>query len=264
MSNRTRLGLVVAAALVAVVAFVVISPGEESEQADDPATTQAQEQTTTETESTPTATAESAPPPPPEEIVLRGGAPEGGVQRIVVDKGSTVRMVVASDAQDEIHVHGYDLYRDTAPGQARAVPLQGQHRGRVRGREPHGRGRRPRAADRAARGRAQLRPGRRCVSLLAHGIVGRADLPIPEWLFGWAAAMVLVISFVALAVLWPRPRLQDEDFRPLPGGSRGYSPAARLSCCAERSASRCWSSSFGVACRGSRRPRPTSRPRSCS
>ncbi len=56
------------------------------------------------------------------------------------------------------------------------------------------------------------------MSLLAHGIVGRADLPIPEWLFGWAAAMVLVISFVALAVLWPRPRLQDEDFRPLPGG----------------------------------------------
>ena len=56
------------------------------------------------------------------------------------------------------------------------------------------------------------------MSLLAHGIVGRADLPIPEWLFGWAAAMVLVISFVALAVLWPRPRLQDEEFRPLPGG----------------------------------------------
>ena len=30
------------------------------------------------------------------------------------------------------------------------------------------------------------------MSLLAHGIVGRTDLPIPEWLFGWAAAMVLV------------------------------------------------------------------------
>ena len=116
MSNRTRLGLIAVAALVAVVAFVVISPGEESEQADDPATTQAQEPTPTETDETPTATARSAPPPPPEEIVLRGGTPEGGVQRIVVDRGSTVRMVVTSDAQDEIHVHGYDLYRDTAPG----------------------------------------------------------------------------------------------------------------------------------------------------
>jgi hypothetical protein len=53
---------------------------------------------------------------------------------------------------------------------------------------------------------------------LAHGFVVRSDLPIPEWLFGWAAAMVLVVSFVALAVLWPDPRLQQEGWRPLPRG----------------------------------------------
>ena len=53
---------------------------------------------------------------------------------------------------------------------------------------------------------------------LAHGIVARSDLPIPEWLFGWAAAMVLVVSFVALAVLWPEPKLQEDSWRPLPGG----------------------------------------------
>ncbi len=46
---------------------------------------------------------------------------------------------------------------------------------------------------------------------LAHGIVGRQDLPIPRWLFAWAAAVVLVISFVGLAVLWPKPRYQDPD-----------------------------------------------------
>ena len=46
--------------------------------------------------------------------------------------------------------------------------------------------------------------------LIAHGIVGRSDLPIPEWLFGWAAAMVLIVSFVALAVLWPEPRLEGD------------------------------------------------------
>lgn len=56
------------------------------------------------------------------------------------------------------------------------------------------------------------------LSPLAHGLVGRADLPIPEWLFGWAAALVLVASFVALAALWPTPRLQDEHWRPLPDG----------------------------------------------
>jgi hypothetical protein len=52
--------------------------------------------------------------------------------------------------------------------------------------------------------------------LIAHGLVGRSDLPIPEWLFGWAAAIVLIVSFVALAVLWPEPKLEgDRDWRRL-------------------------------------------------
>jgi hypothetical protein len=51
----------------------------------------------------------------------------------------------------------------------------------------------------------------------AHGLVGRADLPIPAWLFGWAAAVVLVVSFVGLATLWQKPVLEDdEDFWPAP------------------------------------------------
>src|SRR3954469_20173948 len=45
---------------------------------------------------------------------------------------------------------------------------------------------------------------------LAHGIVGRTDLPIPVWLFGWAAAVVLVVSFIALGSLWPTARFQQE------------------------------------------------------
>jgi hypothetical protein len=44
--------------------------------------------------------------------------------------------------------------------------------------------------------------------VIAHGLVGRTDLPIPEWLFGWAAAIVLIVSFVGLAVLWPEPKLE--------------------------------------------------------
>ena len=30
-----------------------------------------------------------------------------------------------------------------------------------------------------------------------------SNLPIPDWLFGWAATIVLVASFAALAALWP-------------------------------------------------------------
>jgi hypothetical protein len=50
---------------------------------------------------------------------------------------------------------------------------------------------------------------------LAHGIQSKRDLPIPEWLFSWGAALVLLVSFVALAVMWPKPRLEHDDWRPL-------------------------------------------------
>lgn len=49
----------------------------------------------------------------------------------------------------------------------------------------------------------------------AHGIIGKADLPIPVWLFSWTAAVVLVVSFVALSTLWRSPQLQSEHRRPL-------------------------------------------------
>jgi hypothetical protein len=52
-------------------------------------------------------------------------------------------------------------------------------------------------------------------SASAHGLVGKQDLPIPRWLFAWAAAIVLVVSFVALAVLWPKPRLEEPRERRL-------------------------------------------------
>jgi hypothetical protein len=52
----------------------------------------------------------------------------------------------------------------------------------------------------------------------AHGLVQRTNLPIPEWLFGWAATIVLVASFAGLALLWPTPRLQAPGWRAVPGG----------------------------------------------
>jgi hypothetical protein len=51
----------------------------------------------------------------------------------------------------------------------------------------------------------------------AHGLVQRANLPIPEELFGGAAALVLVVSFLALAALWPTPKLERDHWRRLPG-----------------------------------------------
>ena len=56
---------------------------------------------------------------------------------------------------------------------------------------------------------------------LAHGIGGIRDLPVPTWLFFYSATIVLVASFIALAVLWRKPVLERKaDGRPLPHGAQ--------------------------------------------
>ena len=64
----------------------------------------------------------------------------------------------------------------------------------------------------------------------AHGLVQRQQLPIPQWLFGWSAAAVLVVSFFALAVLWPQPRLEKDAWRPLAGGRLPASAPVQALC----------------------------------
>ena len=52
---------------------------------------------------------------------------------------------------------------------------------------------------------------------LAHGIGVAKDLPLPLWLFYYTGAIVLVVSFVALGVLWTKPRLENSTWeRQLP------------------------------------------------
>jgi hypothetical protein len=50
----------------------------------------------------------------------------------------------------------------------------------------------------------------------AHALIVKQDLPIPAWLFAWAASIVLIASFFALSVAWRRPRFEDERWRPSP------------------------------------------------
>lgn len=51
---------------------------------------------------------------------------------------------------------------------------------------------------------------------LAHGIGQIQDLPIPRWLFYYAASLTLILSFVALGILWREPRLANREAgRPL-------------------------------------------------
>jgi hypothetical protein len=46
---------------------------------------------------------------------------------------------------------------------------------------------------------------------LAHGIGGVRDPVLPDWLMYYAASLVLILSFVALGVLWRRPVLEGLD-----------------------------------------------------
>jgi hypothetical protein len=62
----------------------------------------------------------------------------------------------------------------------------------------------------------------------AHGLAGPTDLPLPTWLFAWAAAIVLIASFAALGALWPRPRLEQPRLRPLLAIPRWVRPLGGL------------------------------------
>ncbi len=53
------------------------------------------------------------------------------------------------------------------------------------------------------------------ILVVGHALVGRQDLPIPEWLFAWGASLVLIVSFVALSVAWHRSRFEDDGWRPV-------------------------------------------------
>ena len=49
----------------------------------------------------------------------------------------------------------------------------------------------------------------------AHALASRQDLPVPAWLFAWAASIVLIVSFFALSAAWRKPQFEDERRRPL-------------------------------------------------
>lgn len=112
MSRAQRMGLIALAVLVAAVAFVLARPGDEEEKAERRVATQSEPREPSSTVTEPTATTDTR---PEERIVLRDHRPAGGVMRIEVKKGAFVRIVVESDASDEIHLHGYEIKGRTGP-----------------------------------------------------------------------------------------------------------------------------------------------------
>ena len=114
MSSRARLITLVLAAAAAAVAFAVLKPGDDEQQA----TTTTQATTTKTTATTPpaTTTTPSATAPAGPVIRVKGGQPVGGVKDITVKQGDTIRLTVTSDEPQEVHMHGYDVAKEAAPG----------------------------------------------------------------------------------------------------------------------------------------------------
>jgi FtsP/CotA-like multicopper oxidase with cupredoxin domain len=107
----------VAALAVAVAAFVIAQPGDDDDSKQSSNTTQTQEPTGTGTETDTTAEQPAEPAEPPvTRINVKGGVIDGDVKSIEVAKGDTVRIVVTSDVEDEIHLHGYDIEKEAGPG----------------------------------------------------------------------------------------------------------------------------------------------------
>jgi plastocyanin len=121
MSRNQRIGLLLAALAVAVVAVVVaVASGGDDDGGDQAAQTTTQGETRTGTQTGTETTEqphETVPPEPPvTRIRIQGGQVAGGPAAIKATKGDTVRFVVSSDAQDDIHLHGYDIEKPVAPG----------------------------------------------------------------------------------------------------------------------------------------------------
>jgi hypothetical protein len=117
----TRVLVAAAAVIAAAGLFLALRPDDDGS----PATT------TTAATTSPTTTLPPPPPPPPSpppparvRIDVRDGQAVGGVRRVTVSKGRRVVLIVTSDVVDHVHLHGYDVMRDVAPGQPARISFR--------------------------------------------------------------------------------------------------------------------------------------------
>ena len=130
MSNAGKLAVAAAGVAAAVILFLVLRPDDETSTP----TTQAETKTTrtdTAPTSTPTAPTTTVEPegPEPVRITFEGGEVTGP-RRPEFTVGDRVVLIVRSDVADHVHVHGYDLMEDVAPGAPARISFKADAPGR--------------------------------------------------------------------------------------------------------------------------------------
>lgn len=117
------LTLAVAGILAAVVLFLVLRP--DDEEASPPATptdtaengtATARDEPTTSVETEPETTTSAESPNALQVRIAARGDGTGDIRRVSVERGQRVTLIVTSDVADHVHLHGYDVMRDVAPG----------------------------------------------------------------------------------------------------------------------------------------------------
>ena len=116
-SNAARV-LVALGSIAAVVVLLIVFAG--GDDGGDGGTTVAEPATTAETGGSGGSAKPEKPSKPakPEftRITVVDGQPKGGVSDLSYSKGDEVRLEVASDVAEEVHVHGYDISKEVEAG----------------------------------------------------------------------------------------------------------------------------------------------------
>jgi heme/copper-type cytochrome/quinol oxidase subunit 2 len=131
---RARLVLLVATVLAAVVLFLVLRPDDEEPARSATTTSETTTSTATETETaTATETGGTTTAETPSAVRIRiqaRGDGSGSIRRVTIERGQRVTLIVSADVVDHVHVHGYDLMADVAPGSPARVTFKASVPGR--------------------------------------------------------------------------------------------------------------------------------------
>lgn len=131
MGSRARLVLLAATVLAAVVLFLVLRPDDEEPRRSATTTSETTTSTGTETETETQANTTTTETPSAVRIRIQAqGDGSGSIRRVTIKRGQRVTLIVSSDVPDEVHVHGYDLMADVAPGSPARISFEASVPGR--------------------------------------------------------------------------------------------------------------------------------------
>jgi hypothetical protein len=144
LSSGARLGLVVGAIAVLVAAFLIVRGSGDDNGSGDSGTqaTTTQSRTNPDSQTTPdhsgrgqesqTKTQTQAQPQevPVRTIRVKGGQPVGGVKTLTYHNGDRVLLRVVSDADDVVHVHGFDVEKPVTPSEPARFDFKADIEGR--------------------------------------------------------------------------------------------------------------------------------------